>query len=331
VVVERVGRAIRFHTQFLEFASHYRFEPRPVNIARGNEKGRVERVIRYLRNRFFVARHFKDLDDLNLQALNWCEGLAMERRWPEDSRRSVGEAFLQEKKHLLALPSSPYPCDERIEVTCGKAPYVRFDLNDYSVPHTLTRKTLVVVASLDTVRILDENNVVATHPRSYDRGQQIEDPRHIESLLQSKSEAAAHHNTNSLVELIPSSAKLLESVAHRGLPLVRATAELTELLRTYGPEDLEAAVSEALLAEAAHPQAVRHILERNRRENGKPPARPVVLPDDPRVKNLFVRPHDLKTYDHIASDNDAVANTTDQDQENKTHDDEEDSSACTIG
>jgi len=68
VVLERVGDAIRFHPTFLDFAGHYRFEPRPVAVARGNEKGRVERAVRFARESFFAARSFVDLDDLNAQA-----------------------------------------------------------------------------------------------------------------------------------------------------------------------------------------------------------------------------------------------------------------------
>ena len=74
VVLERRGDAIRFHPTLLGFAGQYRYEPRPVAIARGNEKGRVERAIRYVRDGFFAARTFKDLDDLNAQADAWCIG-----------------------------------------------------------------------------------------------------------------------------------------------------------------------------------------------------------------------------------------------------------------
>jgi len=55
-VLERHGDAIRFHPTLLEFATHYHYEPRPVAVARGNEKGRVERAIRYVRDNFFAAR-----------------------------------------------------------------------------------------------------------------------------------------------------------------------------------------------------------------------------------------------------------------------------------
>jgi hypothetical protein len=68
-VLERRGDAIRFHPSLLAFAGRYRFEPRPVAVARGNEKGRVERAIGYVRTAFFAARRFTDLDDLNAQSL----------------------------------------------------------------------------------------------------------------------------------------------------------------------------------------------------------------------------------------------------------------------
>ncbi|WP_456152307.1 IS21 family transposase [Paraburkholderia xenovorans] len=71
-VLERHGDAIRFNPQLVAFAAHHRYEPRPVAVARGNEKGRVERAIRYVRENFFAARKFIDLDDLNAQAALWC-------------------------------------------------------------------------------------------------------------------------------------------------------------------------------------------------------------------------------------------------------------------
>jgi transposase len=68
-VLERKGDAIRFHPTLLELSAHYRYEPRPVAVARGNEKGRVERAIQYIRTSFFPARNYDGLADLNRQAL----------------------------------------------------------------------------------------------------------------------------------------------------------------------------------------------------------------------------------------------------------------------
>lgn len=142
-VLERQGHAIRFHPTLLALAGHYHFDPRPVAVARGNEKGRVERAIRYIRDAFFAGRTFKDLEDLNAQADAWVSGPAGERRCPEDEALTVREAFTQERDRLLALPGDAFPTDEIKAVSAGKTPYVRFDLNDYSIPHTCVAPPLL--------------------------------------------------------------------------------------------------------------------------------------------------------------------------------------------
>jgi transposase len=88
-VLERRGDVIRFNPKLLELAAHYRFEVRPVAVARGNEKGRVERAIRYVRDSFFAARKYSDVDDLNRQAEAWARGPSSDRKWIDDRARSV--------------------------------------------------------------------------------------------------------------------------------------------------------------------------------------------------------------------------------------------------
>ena len=176
VVLERVGDAIRFNPEFLAFAAHYRFEPRPVAICRGNEKGRVERHIDFIRKSFFAARQFAGVDDLNAQAVAWCEGRAFDRPWPQDDALTVRQAFAVEQPRLLALPATAYILGQRLDVAVAKTPYVRFDLNDYTVPHTHVRRTLSVLADEQQVRILDGVTELARHPRSFDRHQGTRGP-----------------------------------------------------------------------------------------------------------------------------------------------------------
>lgn len=296
-VLQRIGDAIRFNPRFMEFAGHWRFEPRPVAPGRGNEKPRVERAIRYVRSRFFAARPWKDLDDLNDQAARWCLGDAMDRRWPDDPRKTVADAYAEEKPLLLELPPNPFPTEERREVSVGKTPYVRFDLNDYSVPHEHVRKTLVVCADLSMVRILAGQTVVATHARSYDKGRQIEDPQHVEALVAAKRHARKHRGMDRLHHAAPASGELLRRLAERGQNLGSAVSRLLRMLDAYGAEELQAALLEALEKDVPHPHAVRHALERRRQERGMPAALPLALPDDPRVRELTVLPHSLESYD----------------------------------
>ncbi len=299
VVLQRQGPAIRFHPTLLAFANHYRFEPRPVAVARGNEKGRVERAIRYVRESFFAARRWTDLDDLNAQAEAWCTGQAAERPCPEDRSVSVRQAFERERAQLLTLPDNPFPTDEREEVCVGKTPYVRFDRNDYSVPHTHVRRLLTVLASPTEVRVLDGAEVIARHARSYDKGAQIEDPAHIAALTARKRQARQHRATDRLVQAAPNSRELLTQAGARGENLGSITAALLRLLDHYGATELQAAIAEALTRDVPHPNAVRLTLQRRRDQSHQPPPLAVPLPQDKRVRDLVVRPHSLDGYDQL--------------------------------
>jgi len=310
-VIERIGDAIRFNETILALAAHYHFEPRPVAPRRGNEKGRVERSIRYIRDSFFAAREYDDIDDLNCQAYKWAEGISADRRCPGERHLTVRDAFEIDRNSMLALPANPYPTDERVEVSVGKTPYIRFDLNDYSVPHTLVRRTLVVAATLDQVRILDGNQVVATHRRSFDRDQQIEDPAHIAALAERKHHARKERGMDRLHHAVPSTRQMLVAIAERGGNLGSVTNRLLGLLDANGAEALERAVKEAMVSNTPHLAAVHQILERHRRQSGQAPPVPVQLPDDPRVRNLVIKSQPLADYDDPALRGDATLDAPD--------------------
>ena len=298
-VLERRGEAIRFHPTLLEFAGHYRFEPRPVAVARGNEKGRVERAIRYVRDAFFAARSFTDLADLNAQAAAWCDGIAADRRCPGAPEHTVRAVFAEEAPRLLPLPVNPPPLLERVEVSVGKTPYVRFDLNDYSVPHTHVRRVLTVLADPQEVRVVDGRHLLACHRRSYDKGAQVEDASHLQALVEDKRAARQHHGVDRLAQAVPASQALLQRAAERGANLGGITAMLLQLLDRYGAAELQAASLEALAGDVPHPNAVRLALERRRELRGALPPVATELPDHVQARDRPVRPHALEPYDRL--------------------------------
>jgi len=301
-VLERRGEAIRFHPTLLALSAHYRFEPRPVAPARGNEKGRVERAIRYVRENFFAARRWSDLDDLNAQADAWCGGTSAQRPCPQDPARSVAEVFAEERPHLIGLPPNPFPSDEQVEVSVGKTPYARFDGNDYSVPHTQVLRVLSLSASLTRVRVLDGATVIAEHPRTYGKGEQIEDPEHLAALTAAKRAARQHRGLDRLAQAAPASQALLQQAATRGTPLPRATRQLVELLDAYGAGELQRAITEALANGVPHPNAVRQVLERRREQRNRPPPLPLTLADNDKARQVVVRPASLADYDRLDAD-----------------------------
>ncbi len=297
VVLERVDDAIRFNPELLALARHYRFEPRPVAVARGNQKGRVERQIDFIRKSFFAARKFVDVVDLNAQACAWCEGRAFDRPWPQDDSLTVRQAFAVEQPRLLELPGAGYALGQRLDVSVAKTPYVRFDLNDYTVPHTHVQRSLSVVADEQRVRVFDGLTELANHPRSFDRHQVIEEPAHLQALIEDKRLARAHRGCDALAQVAPASTVLLQMAALRGHNLGSITAALLRLLDQYGAPALQAALLEAIARDVPHPNAVRLALERARERTGRPPPLALALPEHVTRHDAPMRTHSLASYD----------------------------------
>jgi len=303
VVLERIGDHVRFHPRLLECAGHYHFAPKPCAPYRGNEKGKVERTIQYLRHSFFAARRFRSVEDLNAQLAEWIVRTAHARAVPGDpTKRLVGDALIEEQKRLLPLPEHPFESDVVRGVRSGKTPYVRFDLNDYSIPHELVRKPLTIIASDSRVRISDGTGTVhADHPRSWDRGQVVEDERHVRELARQKRHAHELRGRDRLRAACPSADAFINALALRGEHMGSHVSRLLQLLDRYGSAALDAALRDAFDRGAIGAPSVAHVLDQKARAQRTPPPLDVVLPADPRVRDLRVTPHSLAAYDVLCA------------------------------
>lgn len=303
VVLERVGDHIRFHPRVLELAGHYHFAPRPCAPYRGNEKGKVERAIHYLRYSFFAARRFTSLDDLNAQLATWIAEVAHVRHVPADPiRRLVRDALEQERPSLLPLPEHPFDCDLVRAVVSGKTPYIRFDRNDYSIPHTLVRKPLTLVASDRLVRILDGNAELARHPRSWDRGRVLEDEAHLAALARQKRHAHELRGRDRLRSCCENAERFLEALAVRGEPLAGHTQQLIRLLDRYSAREVDAAIADAIARGAISAASVAHVLDQRRRARRLPPPIELSMSGEITARDVTVTPHALGPYDALSHD-----------------------------
>ena len=302
-VLEREGDAVRFHPTLLALAGHYRFEPRACAPYRPNEKGRVERAIQDARDNFFAAREFASVADLNVQAMAWCREIARERRVPDQKHKSVEEAFAEDKAAMIALAEDEFPVEECLAVRVGKTPYLRFDKNDYSVPHTHVQRTLQVVATDERVRIVDPEApevVLADHPRTFDRDQRVEQDGHLRALVEEKRRAHQSRGFDRLFSVVPTARTMMDMLAERGENLGAATSGLLQLLDRVGAELLERAVAEVVARDRLRLRDVHHEVDRLRYEAGLPP--PMSVPVTSDVRALApVRAHALSSYDRLQS------------------------------
>jgi len=304
VVLERRGDAILFNPRLLELCGHYHFLARPCAVRAGNQKGRVERAVRYVRESFWAARTFNTLQECNGQALLWRDQIAHQRPWPGDDSRTVAQAFEEEQPRLLPLPEHPFPTDLVCAVQSKKTIYIRFDLNDYSIPPRAVGRPLTLVASDSQVRIFDGTEELACHHRSYDRGQLVLDPTHQQELLQEKRKAIGSTPGGRLEQAVPESGALLEAAFARGESTHSQTAQLLKLLDTYGPAELREAIREALEHGTPRVSSVAFLLRKHQRSRERRAPVPVDLSQHPELAALNMQPQNLEVYDELTKQDD---------------------------
>jgi len=172
VVVGEATEGVIYNEKLLAFASHYGFLPKACRPYRAQTKGKVERPFRYIREDFFLARSFCDLDDLNAQFRHWLDDVANARRHAT-TRRVVAEHFAEEQPALRVLPAGPYAAVLRLERRISRDGMVSLDGNFYSVPDSTRRRSVEVQVLTDEVRIFEDQHLLATHPVLEGRGKRL--------------------------------------------------------------------------------------------------------------------------------------------------------------
>lgn len=208
----------------------------------------------------------------------------------------------RKKSSLLRLPDNPFAAYEIVVVSVGKTPYIRFDLNDYSVPHKYVQQKLTVLADSEWIRIVDAVTEVARHKRCFEKRRQIETPEHIAKLVEQKKKAKKGSGLNLLFSTAPSAKQMFKMAAERGYAIGSLTNKLLTQLDLYGAFELEEAIKEVVNAGACHCSDVTQELERRRRKKGLLPPVPIQLPDDQRLHDFVVLPHSLDTYDTLSGE-----------------------------
>jgi len=301
-VIERLDGHIKFNRHLMELAVHYRFSPKACQPYSGNQKGRVERAIRYIRESFFEARTFTDLADLNRQLDEWRDQTAQARPWPQNRERTVQEAFSEEQGTLIPLPDSE-PDVSRIEVVrSGKTPYIHFDCNQYTIPHEYVLVPLTLRVTPHLVTILDKDQRLAEHQRSWSKGSIIEEPAHISALVEQKKVHRNRRGRSVLLTRLPMAAQLFPLWLEQGANLGSSSQRLLVLLDEYDKADVEQAIASAVAKGTTSIDSIRFLLQ----QSSKEPVRRVRLNLPERLQDMEIRSHDPSQYDTLTNRKDTL-------------------------
>ena len=185
-VVGEGDRGIVYNRSLIDLARHYGFHPKACRAYRAQTKGKVERPFRYIREDFFLARSFRNLEDLNAQLRVWLDQVA-NPRVHATTRRVVNEAFAEERPHLRQLPLAPFRAVLRLERRISRDGMVSVGGNFYSVPDATRRRVVEVHTLANEVQIFEDGALVAAHPVLEGRHQRRVAPGHRKAVISQRS------------------------------------------------------------------------------------------------------------------------------------------------
>jgi hypothetical protein len=304
-----LGSTIRFHPRFLDFSSHYLFDPSPCNVKSPHEKGRVERNVRYVKNNFLAGRSFLSLTDINAQALSWRDQAANCRIHGSTKQKPI-DLFAKEEQHrLIPLPQRDYDIRITAPVKSTSQALVQFETNRYSVPFTYASRMLTLKADDQFVSIYDKDQLIAQHLRSFQKYQRIEDPSHYKGLFPSKSKATYFKHRDTLLALGETARRYVEALAKTELHPFYQFKKVIALIDLYGKTEVLQAMDHALHYHAMGHECLQNIILVNRRNRScsTPPGSPSSKINPDLIRSTWVEERDPGLYDQhfqIEEDND---------------------------
>lgn len=288
VVIQRRPE-LKLNAQFLDFARHFGFSIHLCNPYRANEKGRIERALRDLRD-WLRVNTFEDLKELNRKVSLW----RMERnqRIHRATQKTPLEALKEEK--LKPLPAIPYRPYRVVSAFVSKTGFVEFETNRYSVASIYSGTSCEILAYPDQLEILIKSKKVASHERSFERRQKIEDPAHRERLL----EKTPNFKRKRIYELMRKMNRTVEDflrgAEEEGQDPVQLAYELFQILRAGSKATLLSALREAVGLKIFRIHYIQSLLRLPKDQKDHP-----VYPQNQKLLEIHYQGRELKDYDEL--------------------------------
>ena len=271
-ILKRItGQDPVFNPRYLDFAGHYGFRIVPCGVGKGNEKGRVENAVGYIKKNFLAGLEADDFKNINPAARHWLDTVANVRIHGATRKRPV-DLFPEEFSALSPLPAFSYDTGTVHQVRASKQFRVTLDTNRYSVPAEYAGTRLTMKACSDRICIYHDNTLVARHTRSYGRHQDIEDPDHPKALLQQKRKARDQKILMRFLTLSPNAERYYQGLVERRLNLMHHIRNIVGLSEIYDVDKVARALADGCEFKAFSCEYIANLLEQRSRVRGEPGA-----------------------------------------------------------
>ncbi|MFA6318982.1 MAG: IS21 family transposase [Elusimicrobiota bacterium] len=305
VCLTRLGAQIKFNERFLEFSGHYLFAPALCQPGHGNEKGKVERGIQYLRSSFLDGRAITDWGKANEELRQWLAEVANVRAHSVTRRRPV-DRFEEEKPKLRPVPELALDLSIIRAVKATSQALVHFDGNLYTVPFVFASKVLTLKAGTHEVAVFDKARPIAKHVRSYDRGRLVENPAHYAGLLDAKKAAGTAKLTDRFLALAAGSERdrealqaLLKGLLEGEFNVYQHLGRIMKLAELYGRVEVLGAVHQALSQGLVGANYIQNIIMQSRASRGEADPAQLTIPARPEWEQISGTERDLAVYDDL--------------------------------
>jgi len=189
VVIQRKGSQVTWNETFEAFMIHYRIKPMVTPPYAPWVKGKVERPIDYIRERFWRGYTYTDLLSVNQDIRNWLKTTAF-NRIHGTTRQKVCDRFEAERGSLGCLPVHPYDLSLRYERKVYKDCQIAFDGNRYVVPHELVGKKVILRVKDRLIRIFDDERLITAYRIPEEKGRTLAHPQFYQRLKADREQNA---------------------------------------------------------------------------------------------------------------------------------------------
>ena len=302
VLQRLVGAAPVFNPTYLDFSRHWGFEIAPCNVRSGNEKGRVENGVGYVKKNFLAGLELADFATLQPAAALWVDTVADVRIHGATQQRPI-DRFEEERAHLRRLNAAGFDLARVCTARATKQFRVPLDANRYTVPARYAGQRLTLKAYADRVCIYERDQLVAQHPRSMDRNKDIEDPDHAQQLLAHRKSAREQRLLVQFLALSPRAQDYREGLEAKRVNARVHLRKILALAELHGKEAVARALEDGIDLQAFSAEYIAHILAARRRIGQEPAALQLTRRAD--LLDLELPEPDLSIYDRDQGDDDA--------------------------
>jgi transposase len=287
------GEPPRLNPRYLDFARHYGFEVVACNVAKGNEKGRVERAVGYVKGNFLNAQELAEFAALNPAVRLWLETVANVRLHRETQRRPA-DLWAEERAHLQPVNPRRFDVARVLAVRADRQFRVTFETNRYSVPARFAGAQLTLKAYPEHLCLYHDQELIARHVRCWERHRDVADPDHAKALVAQRRHAQDAHALQRFLALSAQAPTYYEGLLQRRGNALSHVRKILALADIHGAEAVNRAMADALAFEAFSSEYIAHLIQARARQLPQPSA--LVLMRHQDVLELELPAADLSPY-----------------------------------